>query len=273
VDRHLYRTGEFARKASVTVRTLRYYDKVGLLRPSAHTEAGYRLYTDEDLLRLQQILALKFLGFALDEIRRWLRSGPALLHQALAIQKAMMREKRAQLDVIITAIEETEALLHADTHDWEPIVHIIEVIQMQQTPEWVKKYFTDAQLRTMQELSEASYTDEDRQKLAQWGSGFSEADQQAAIEQWGAVGAELQRLVAIGADPAGAEAQALVRRQRALIAAFTHGDPGVERGLRTFYKNLGKLPAEQAPFAVSRSAEEQAFLQQAMAAEQGAGGR
>jgi MerR family transcriptional regulator, thiopeptide resistance regulator len=135
VDRRLYRTGEFARKASVTVRTLRYYDKVGLLSPAAHTEAGYRLYTGEDLVRLQQILALKFLGFALDEIRRWLRGGPALLHEALAMQKAMMREKRAQLDIIITAIEQTEPLVHAGTQDWEPIVHIIEVIQMQQTPD------------------------------------------------------------------------------------------------------------------------------------------
>ena len=117
MDRHVYRTGEFARKASVTVRTLRYYDKVGLLCPSAHTEAGYRLYTDEDLVRLQQILALKFLGFALDEIRRWLRSGPALLPQALAVQKAMMREKRAQLDIIITAIEETERAVVAT---WAP---------------------------------------------------------------------------------------------------------------------------------------------------------
>jgi MerR family transcriptional regulator, thiopeptide resistance regulator len=266
VDRRLYRSGEFARKASVTVRTLRYYDKVGLLRPSAHTESGYRLYTDEDLGRLQQILALKFLGFALDEIRGWLRGGPALLHEALALQKAMMREKRAQLDAIITAIEQTEAVLLADTRDWEPIIHIIEAIQMQQTQDWVKKYFTDEQLRKMQELSEASYTDEDRQKLAAWGSGFTEADQQAATEQWAAVGAELQRLAAIGADPAGAEGQALAQRWRALIDGFTRGDASVERGLRRFHENMAKLPAEQAPMPVSRSPAELAFLEQMLAA-------
>jgi len=53
----------------VSIRTLRYYDKVGLLLPSLHTEAGYRLYSDEDLLSLQQILVLKFLGFSLEEIK------------------------------------------------------------------------------------------------------------------------------------------------------------------------------------------------------------
>ena len=51
-----YRTGEFARKASVSVRTLRYYDRLGLLSPSTYSEAGYRLYTDQDFPRLQQIL-------------------------------------------------------------------------------------------------------------------------------------------------------------------------------------------------------------------------
>lgn len=65
LDQHFYFISEFAQKASVSVRTLRFYDKVGLLSPTSYTEAGYRLYTDTDFLRLQQILALKFLGFSL----------------------------------------------------------------------------------------------------------------------------------------------------------------------------------------------------------------
>ena len=86
------------------------------------------------------------------------------------------------------------------------------------------------------------------------------------MAQWGAVGAELQRLVAIGADPAGPEGQALARHWRSLIDGFTRGDAGVERGLRRFHENLSKLPAEQTPFSVSRSPEEQAFLEQMLAA-------
>ena len=65
---HYYKTGEFAKMANVSLRTIRYYDKKGLLKPSAKTEKGYRLYTDEDFVKLQEILSLKYLGFSLDEI-------------------------------------------------------------------------------------------------------------------------------------------------------------------------------------------------------------
>src|SRR5205807_2485849 len=108
VGRRFYRSGQFARKVSVSVRTLRYYDTVGLLSPTQHTEAGYRLYSDDDLASLQQILALKFLGFSLEEIKDCLRRGPHRLQEALAAQRMMMREKRSQIDMVIRAIEETE---------------------------------------------------------------------------------------------------------------------------------------------------------------------
>ena len=63
-----YSSGEFARMAHVTLRTIRYYDKQNILKPSYVSDAGARFYTDEDLARLQQILLLKFLGFSLDDI-------------------------------------------------------------------------------------------------------------------------------------------------------------------------------------------------------------
>src|SRR5436190_19846207 len=106
LDQHFYQSSQFAEKASVSVRTLRYYDKMGLLSPSQYSESGYRLYTDEDLLSLQNILALKFLGFSLDEIRVLLRTGPQRLEEVLAQQKAMLEEKRNQLTTVIQAIEE-----------------------------------------------------------------------------------------------------------------------------------------------------------------------
>ena len=63
-----YTSGEFAKKANVTIRTIRYYDKQGILKPSKVSDAGYRMYTDEDFARLQKILSLKYLGFSLEEI-------------------------------------------------------------------------------------------------------------------------------------------------------------------------------------------------------------
>ena len=64
-----YSSGEFARMAHVTLRTIRYYDKQNILKPSYVTESGARFYTDEDFARLSQILLLKYLGFSLDDIR------------------------------------------------------------------------------------------------------------------------------------------------------------------------------------------------------------
>src|ERR1044071_9538580 len=63
------KVGELARRTGLTVRTLHHYDAIGLLRPSLHTEAGYRLYTAGDIARLQQVLSLRQLGFTLDEVR------------------------------------------------------------------------------------------------------------------------------------------------------------------------------------------------------------
>src|SRR5260370_11673481 len=63
------KVGELARRTGLTVRTLHHYDEIGLLKPSLHSEAGYRLYTAADVARLQQVLSLRQLGFALEEVR------------------------------------------------------------------------------------------------------------------------------------------------------------------------------------------------------------
>jgi DNA-binding transcriptional MerR regulator len=93
------------------VRTLRFYDQVGLLSPSRRTESRYRLYSDSDLVRLQQILALKFLGFSLEEIKAFLDASPIEFREAMAQQKAMLRERRDQIGTIMHAIERAERLL------------------------------------------------------------------------------------------------------------------------------------------------------------------
>ena len=243
---------------------MRFYDKVGLLSPTSYTEAGYRLYTDTDFLRLQQILALKFLGFSLEEIKHCLQFGPTILQESLALQKAMMQEKREQLDAIILAIDETEELLQANQQDWESIVHVIQVIQMQQTNDWRKKYFTDEQLNQIEQLNKKYYSEEQRQKLAEWGKHWSKADQEAAIQKWSAVLAELKRLVTSGQDPASAESQAFVKQWAALIQQFTHGDAGIIQSLKDMYKGMSEMATGQAPYPLPYNEEEGAFLLKAV---------
>ena len=264
MGQHYYHTGQFAQKASVSIRTLRYYDKVGLLSPSQYTEAGYRLYTDTDFLSIQQILALKFLGFSLEEIKQFLRTGPTILQESLALQKAMMQEKRNQLDTIIQAIDETAELLQTNKQDWESIVRVIQVIQMQPTNDWRKKYFTQEQLNQMEQLSKKYYSEEQRAKLAEWGKDWTEEDQLAANQQWSKAIAELKLLVSRAQDPASPEAQALVQKWQNLVHQFTHGDTGIQQGLRTMYKDVSEAPAEQVPYPLPYNQEEEAFLQKAI---------
>jgi DNA-binding transcriptional MerR regulator len=268
LDRQLYRTGQFARKASVSIRTLRYYDKEGLLSPSAYSESGYRLYTDDDLVNLQQILALKFLGFSLDEIKALLRPTPRSLQDVLAQQKAMMQAKRTQLDGIIQAIDETEKLLETGQCDWESLVRVIQAIQMEQNKDWVNKYFTPEQQAEMQNLHDQSYSEEARKRFAEVHGGreWTEADQEQASAQWAAIGADIARLSAANADPASPEAQDVARRHSELIGAFTGGDPEIARGLNNWWQNYDALPADRKPFQSPYTPEQQAWMDKALEA-------
>jgi len=97
--------GELARLASVSVRTLHHYDELGLLTPSEHTEAGYRVYTDADLATLQQVLFFKELGFGLADIARIMHDPTFDRLEALRMQRRMLSDKAAQLDLIVEAVD------------------------------------------------------------------------------------------------------------------------------------------------------------------------
>ena len=97
--------GEVATLASVSVRTLHHYDRIGLLTPSERSGSGYRHYSDGDLAALQQILFFKELGFGLAEIAR-IMNDPSFDHlEALRMQGRMLKDKSAQLALMAEAVE------------------------------------------------------------------------------------------------------------------------------------------------------------------------
>ena len=104
-----YSSGEFARMAHVTLRTIRYYDKQNILKPSYVSDAGARFYTDEDLARLQQILLLKFLGFSLDDIRDMTINDTDyhFMRDSLDVQLKLVRDRIEQLQLVEKAIQDT----------------------------------------------------------------------------------------------------------------------------------------------------------------------
>ena len=278
-----YHTGEFATRAAVTTRTLRYYDRIGLLSPAQLSEAGQRLYTDAELVKLQQILALKLLGFSLAEIRACLAAGPQDFVEALAAQKAMLAEKRRQLDAIIAVIDELEQLPlagqdQASAHNgngaqpasWNSesatnlVAKLVEMMQMEQKNDWVNQYLTPEQQAAMAELSRTSYSESAQAKVAAWGANWTEEDQRRVNAQYAQLAEGLKQAVAQGKPAASPEVQALATTFLGLIAQFTRGDAEVEQGLATYWQQQANLPAAQKP-PLPWGAAEQALLEEAVA--------
>lgn len=131
-----YSSGEFARMAQVTLRTIRYYDKQNILKPSYVTDAGARFYTDEDFARLQQILLLKYLGFSLDDIREMTITDTDyhFMLNALDIQKKLIQDKIEQMQLVEQAIEDTTAAIREEhVVDWSRMLGLIHLTGMEKS--------------------------------------------------------------------------------------------------------------------------------------------
>jgi len=102
-----YTVGEVARLANVSVRTLHHYDEIGLLEPSQRSDAGYRLYTDDDLVRLQQVLLYRELDFTLDEIGQVLCDQDFDPLDALVAQRQLVADKLKRDEGLLALLDKT----------------------------------------------------------------------------------------------------------------------------------------------------------------------
>ncbi len=129
-------SGQFARLAGVSVRTIRYYDKQNILKPSYVNPYGARFYTDSDLARLQQILLLKYLGFSLDDIRE-MTIGDTDYHflkNSLNMQKRLVQDRIEQMQLMESAIEDTvRAIEEAHQIDWSHMLELIHLTGMEKS--------------------------------------------------------------------------------------------------------------------------------------------
>ena len=131
-----YSSGEFARMAQVTLRTIRYYDKQNILKPSYVTDAGARFYSDEDFARLQQILLLKYLGFSLDDIREMTIADTDyhFMLNSLDIQKKLVQDRIEQMQLVEQAIEDTTAAIREEhVVDWSRMLGLIHLTGMEKS--------------------------------------------------------------------------------------------------------------------------------------------
>jgi DNA-binding transcriptional MerR regulator len=231
VDR-TYQPHEFAKRAGVTIRALHHYDRLGLLKPSGRTTAGYRLYSDRDFARLEQIVALKFIGFPLSQIRELLRRKDTDLRATLRQQRQILAEKRDHLDRAVRAIERAEEIVSkGGAPDWEPFRKVIEVIQMQTRKDWMKKYYTEEQLAKL------------RQR-------WTPEVQAEAERGWADLAREVEAAIDMGVEPTDEAGLKLAERRQELLRMFTGGDPGIEQSLQKLHADEANWPASfKRPFS------------------------
>src|SRR5437016_1076262 len=141
------KVGELAKRTGLTVRTLHHYDEIGLLQPSLHTEAGHRLYTADDVARLQRVLSLRQLGFSLEEVRGCLERSSFSPLEVIRLHVARLRE---QIELQKALCERLEALaIHfhaAEEVSADEFLQAIEVMTM------IEKMYTPEQMRQFEEV-------------------------------------------------------------------------------------------------------------------------
>ncbi len=219
-----YQPHEFAKRAGVTIRALHHYDRLGLLKPSGRTAAGYRLYTDRDLVRLEQIVTLKFIGFPLSQIRDVLHRKDLDAAAMLRQQRRIVAEKREHLDRAIKAIERAEQVLASgEQADWEPFRKIIEVIQMQTRKNWMKKYYSEEQLENLR-------------------SRWSPEVQAESERGWKELARDVEAAIARGESPDSETGHKVAERRQKLLDLFTGGDPGIAANLQKLYQDKPNWP-------------------------------
>lgn len=216
-----YTVHQLAAMAGVSVRTLHHYDHVGLLKPSARSAAGYRLYGEEALLRLQQILFFRELDVPLDDIRRTLDEPGFDQVAALEEHRQRLQAQAERLAQLLNTIDRTILRIKGDDMD-QPVTD--QDLYAGFTPEQAERYQREADA-----MYDPALLRESRQRVHK----MTKAQWQALLAEGEAVTRELAALA--DSAPADASVQALIARHHAWIERFYPASANVYRGLGQLY--------------------------------------
>lgn len=240
-----YTIGEFAGLTGLSVRTLHYYDEIGLLKPTKDASSGHRKYDREDLLAIQRIVCFKFMGCSLDTIKELMRKDQygSDLASVLQMQRSELEKQRDRLDTALNAVRRVSAMLEqGEEVDGGVIASLIHSIQTEQEQrEWLERHLPSDTVNRLFERAPEELEALDREFIE--------------------MAKEVKRLMGRPADDP--EVQALIERQMKLSLEF------VGRGNMEHLESLAELEESQlaelesmapSPF----SPEEEAWLHQAM---------
>ncbi|MCE3603757.1 MerR family transcriptional regulator [Massilia sp. P8910] len=192
--------GELAKRSGLTVRALHHYDSIGLLSPSARSDAGYRLYNRDDIARLHQVQALRRFGVSLADIGTFLANPGSSLSTIVEQQIAALTRQIDQAGILraqLTALHrELDAGVEPDLAAW---LTTLELMTMYDT------YFSEEELKQLPFF----------------------AGDTACIAEWDAMVARFKQMIAAGTPPTALEAQTLSQEWMLKMERDTNGDPDV----------------------------------------------
>ncbi|MCM0650180.1 MerR family transcriptional regulator [Clostridium swellfunianum] len=220
-NKELMTVGELAKKMDTTVRTLQYYDKEGVLKPSAQSEGGRRLYSNKDMVKLHQILSMKFLGFSLDDIKNRLISldTPQEVANLLNEQAKIIKKKISSLTEALSAIEALQdEVKQMHIVDFEKYADIIKLLQMKNENYWVIKLFDDKLMTHIRK-------------------NFTEDSGRALFMKWESLCQETAQLKIEGETPESDRGQEIAKEWWNMIMEFTGGDMSMIPELNRFNEN------------------------------------
>ncbi|MCW8442460.1 NADPH-dependent 7-cyano-7-deazaguanine reductase QueF [Fluoribacter gormanii] len=141
-----YQIKEISQMTSLTVRSLQYYDDIGLLKPTKRSISGYRLYSEMDLIRLQQITTLKFLGFSLSTIKMIIENPNFDVMASIGIQARELTEKAARINEAASLLTYISSQMEMNQPvNWKSTAKIIEILELNTMNDQVlQKYHSEA---------------------------------------------------------------------------------------------------------------------------------
>jgi MerR family transcriptional regulator, thiopeptide resistance regulator len=207
--------GETARLAKVSVRTLHHYDQLGILTPSARTDAGYRLYEPGDIERLHRVMVFRELGFSLDEIGRIVTDPDFDRTEALRAQRALLAEKARRTEAMLTAIDAALAAAEGGT-----------AMSDQEHTEMFGELFDGFDPAEYEDEVQERWGDTDAYKQsAARTKRYTKADWEQIKAEGDANTAEFIRLLDAGVAPAAPEALAAAAEKHAQLEKWFYDAP------------------------------------------------
>ncbi|MBY0595876.1 MerR family transcriptional regulator [Bacillus bingmayongensis] len=218
LNKKTWKVGELAKQTGLTVRMLHHYDKIGLFSPSQSSDKGHRIYNETDIAKLQQIMSLKQLGFALGEMKEMMENPNLNPVEVIKVQLESIKEHIRIQEQLCSRLERIYELLNSQQEvSAEQFINLIEVINMSKD-----KYFTQEQQEKMFKQM-----------------GLEERKQY--VSEWAEITAKIQVEYEKGTPPEKRDVTQLAKRWNELLNKLTFRDPEISKAAERYYKENPKI--------------------------------